>query len=92
MQPYETKTFSQYWYPIQKIGPAKNANTEAAVNLEFDGDRVRVGVCVTARRQVRVVLACNGDLVLDQQERIGPEKPFVRTLKTDGAEPEKCIP
>lgn len=36
LHPYETKTFSQYWYPIQSIGPAKNANTEAAVNLGVD--------------------------------------------------------
>ncbi len=35
LQPYETKTFSQFWYPIQKTGPAKNANTQAAVNLDF---------------------------------------------------------
>ena len=41
LQPYETKTFSQYWYPIQKIGPAKNANTEAAVNLEVRCGTVR---------------------------------------------------
>jgi tetratricopeptide (TPR) repeat protein len=91
IEPYETKTFSQYWYPIRKIGPAKNAHTEAAVNLEFDGDRVRVGVCVTARRNVRVVLTYDGNPVLDQQESIGPEKPFVTTLETNGAQPEKFI-
>lgn len=75
----------------QEIGPAKNANTEAAVNLEFDGDRVRVGVCVTARRDARILLTCDGNSVLDQRESLGPEKPFVTTLETDGAQPEKCI-
>lgn len=53
LQPYETKSFSQYWYPIQQIGPAKNANTEAAVNLELDAQGMHWGVCVTTRRQVR---------------------------------------
>lgn len=91
LEPFETKTFRQYWYPIQKIGPAKNANTEAAVNLEFDGDSVRVGVCATARRKVRIVLSRNGDIVLDQQASVGPEKPFLKTMKTDGARPEKHI-
>jgi tetratricopeptide (TPR) repeat protein len=33
LQPGETKTWSQYWYPIQKIGPAQQANLEAAVAL-----------------------------------------------------------
>jgi tetratricopeptide (TPR) repeat protein len=91
LEPYETKTFRQYWYPIQKIGPAKNANTEAAVNLEFEGDSVRVGVCATSRRKVRVVLSMNGDIVLDQQANLSPEKPFLKTLKSDGARPEKHI-
>ena len=32
LQPGETKTWSQYWYPIQKIGPAQHANLDAAVS------------------------------------------------------------
>ena len=91
LEPYETKTFRQYWYPIQKIGPAKNANTEAAVNLDFDGDDARVGVCVTSRRKVRMVLARNGDIVLDQQATLAPGRPFIKVMKTDGARPEKHI-
>jgi tetratricopeptide (TPR) repeat protein len=89
MQPYETKTFSQYWYPIQKIGPAKNANTEAAVNLEFDGNSARVGVCVTSRRNVRIILTCNGSLVLDQQLGLSPALPFTEEVETDSPRPEE---
>jgi tetratricopeptide (TPR) repeat protein len=39
--PYETKTFSQYWYPIRKIGPASNATKDAAISIHGN----RVGVC-----------------------------------------------
>lgn len=31
--PYETKTFSQYWWPYKNLGPVKNANTQLAVSL-----------------------------------------------------------
>ena len=31
--PYETKTFSQYWWPYKNLGPVKNANTLLAVAL-----------------------------------------------------------
>ena len=31
--PYETKTFSQYWWPYKNLGPVKNANTKLAVSL-----------------------------------------------------------
>ena len=81
LQPYETKTFSQYWYPIQKIGPAKNANTEAAVNLEFDPGLARVGVCVTSQRVVRVLLARKGKPVIDERLEISPGQPFTKTIE-----------
>ena len=47
LAPGETKTFSQFWYPIQKIGPAQTANTDAAVSLTVNQGVARVGVCVT---------------------------------------------
>ena len=34
LQPGETKTWSQFWYPIQKIGPAQHANLDAAISLQ----------------------------------------------------------
>ena len=34
LAPGETKTFSQYWYPIQETGPVHQANLEAAVRLD----------------------------------------------------------
>lgn len=91
LQPYETKTFSQYWYPIQKIGPAKNANKEAAVNLEFGEGSARVGVFVPMRRQVRVVLSRNGNLVLDKQMELSPGQPFIETIEGDVSRPEKHL-
>jgi len=87
LQPYETKTFSQYWYPIRKIGPAKNANTEAAVNLEIDADSVRIGVCVTSRRSVRIVLTRSGQPLLDQEREMIPGQPFVQSIEASGAGP-----
>ena len=44
LQPGETKTWSQYWYPIQKIGPAHQANLHAAVSLLVRDGHARVGV------------------------------------------------
>ena len=76
LQPYETKTFSQYWYPIQKIGPAKNANTVAAVNFEISDDGIHVGVCVTSRRQVRLLLTRNDEAFFEKRIEIAPGDPF----------------
>jgi tetratricopeptide (TPR) repeat protein len=48
LQPNETKTWSQFWYPIQKIGPALHANRAAAVSLCVGQRQIRVGVAVSA--------------------------------------------
>lgn len=84
LQPYETRSFSQYWYPIQKIGPAKNANTEAAVNLEFEAGCARLGVCVTAPRRIRVQLARSGKALFDRRMELRPGNPFVHTVEDCG--------
>jgi tetratricopeptide (TPR) repeat protein len=46
--PYETRTFSQFWWPIQHIGPAQQANEVAALALEIRDDRrIALGLCVS---------------------------------------------
>ncbi len=78
LQPYETKTFSQYWYPIQEIGPAKNANRLLAVNLECTTGKWKLGVCATESIQnARVVLAGGNQIFLERQVSLLPGKPFV---------------
>lgn len=47
LNPGETKIWSQFWYPIQKIGPAHEASTRAALHFNRLGSTVRLGVCVT---------------------------------------------
>jgi len=47
LMPGETKVFSQYWYPIQEIGPAQTANRDAALNLTTSDSTARIGICVT---------------------------------------------
>jgi tetratricopeptide (TPR) repeat protein len=36
LQPYEEKSFKQYFMPYKNIGVVKNASTDSAVNLEID--------------------------------------------------------
>ena len=91
LQPFETKAFSQFWYPIQKIGPVKNANTEAAVNLEFEKDSARIGVHVTCRRKIRTIVTCSGRIVLDEQHDLAPGQPLVKRIGTEDTSPEEYI-
>jgi tetratricopeptide (TPR) repeat protein len=82
LQPYETRMFSQYWYPIQEIGPAKNANRLAAVNLEMAGRKLKVGVSTTeAFQQLRVTVTTGERIVLNETRDIRPGQPWVETIE-----------
>lgn len=89
LQPYETRTFSQYWYPIQKIGPAKNANEHVAVNLEADAARIRIGVCVTSPRSVRILLTLSAKPIFEKRLELSPGKPFTQEIEAQGGRPNE---
>ncbi len=57
MQPYETRSFVLSWYPFRGIGGVKNANLDAAVNLEVVGrEGARLGFCSPLPREKARVL------------------------------------
>ena len=86
LQPGETKTWSQYWYPIRDIGPVQAATTEAALSLHSEKGAVQVGVCVTeAFAKARLELSIAGSLIESWTGDLSPE----RTLSWSAKLPEK---
>ncbi|HEY0945635.1 MAG TPA: DUF5107 domain-containing protein [Opitutaceae bacterium] len=82
LQPGETRTWSQYWYPIQKIGPARHATREGAVSLRVDGAKARIGVAVTAEHaNATVTLRAGNRLVFSEPRALSPAAPFVAEVK-----------
>ena len=80
LQPGETKSWSQYWYPIQKIGPAHHANLDAAVSLTLARETFRVGIAVTRtfRKAVVRLERTNGSARAEWNIDLSPAKPFLR--------------
>ncbi len=82
LQPGETKTWSQYWYPIQKIGPAEHANLNAAVSLNLIGEELRVGVAVTSHQpEATLTIAVKGKRVANFQLDLSPGMPSIKSIK-----------
>lgn len=78
LMPGETKSWSQYWYPIREIGPARAANVDAALGLAMGEGRIRIGVCATrAIPGARVRLECGGAETMEWGADLGPDRPFV---------------
>lgn len=80
LQPYETKTFSQYWYPLRALRAVKNANLEAAVNLEAGDEAIFVGLNTTARyHAVTATLRNSSGVIWATTLDVAPDQPFVQT-------------
>jgi tetratricopeptide (TPR) repeat protein len=81
LQPYETRTWSQFWYPIQQIGPAKNANRFAAVNMEPIDGKLRVGICVTEPfERAKLLVTAGGKTILKDISDLTPGRPYLREV------------
>ena len=82
LQPGETKTWTQYWAPLAKIGPAQHANYEAAVSLSLDSRRLRLGIAVFAAHPgTRVSLVIKGRRFRDITANLAPATPFLATFE-----------
>jgi len=82
IKPYEVKTFKQYWYPVREIGGFKNANLDAAVNLEIDDDVADIGFNATSQlTDAMVILALGDKIILEEIVDIGPDIPYTKQIQ-----------
>ena len=91
LSPWETKTFSQYWYPIREIGPVQKANLNAAVSLSVSERKAQVGVCVTQQvSAARVCLEVKGRKLSEWVHDLSPRGAFLQAVDLpSGTMPEE---
>ncbi|HEY3760447.1 MAG TPA: DUF5107 domain-containing protein [Verrucomicrobiae bacterium] len=79
LQPGETKTWSQSWYPIRKIGPAQHANLDAAISLQMlpGKKKVRFGVAVTRKLRVKILLTAQSKKLFSATRELSPAQPLI---------------
>jgi tetratricopeptide (TPR) repeat protein len=88
LQPYEEKTFTQYFMPYKNIGMVKNASTEAAVNLEVDRGQgiANVHAYATARYENAVIELCGpGGKLLSRTVTLTPAETFAAQVNITAA-------
>jgi len=83
VQPGEVKLATQLYYPIRGLGGIKNANPDAAVNLEVNANRVaRLAFNTTpAFSGAKAVLSAGGRTLFEKTIDIGPDKPFAHEME-----------
>jgi tetratricopeptide (TPR) repeat protein len=77
LAPGETKTFSQFWYPIREIGVPDLANLDAALRVERVGNSLLVHLQVTSERQQSTLRVRADDMECDPwRGDLKPETPL----------------
>ena len=77
MQPYEEKTFTQYFLPYRELGVVKNASQDLLLNLDKEGDKAIVKIFATSlQKKARIVL----EGFLDETLDLSPEQVFEREI------------
>jgi tetratricopeptide (TPR) repeat protein len=81
LQPFEERSFTMNWYPFREIDGVKNANLDAAVNLEVTNGVARFGFCATREFPRATVRLKAGDkLLVEENISINPAKPYTHQV------------
>lgn len=86
LQPYEEKSFVQYFLPYRELGVVKNANKDLLLNIckEEEG-KARLKIFATSRQEVRILLrGADSNVYLDKEATVTPEYLLDETVDTGG--------
>jgi tetratricopeptide (TPR) repeat protein len=91
LQPYEEKSWVQYFMPYSEVGDVKNASKEAIVNVETKSGTTAVILYTTSvRRNLRLTLTDGeGRIVCDKTASVSPAEPYQTSVETGAAKPEE---
>jgi tetratricopeptide (TPR) repeat protein len=81
LQPFEERSFEMNFYPFRGIDGVKNANLDAAVNLDVKDGKAIFGFCTTKTYPEATVTLKNGNnVLLEEKISINPGKPYAKQV------------
>lgn len=79
--PYEEKTFTQYFLPYKNVGAVKNANLNAAINLEVLDGKAFVSVYSPQKTDVKIKLSGKIEKYITEEFSLSPETPYTSVVQ-----------
>lgn len=74
LQPYEEKTFTQYFMPYRELGVVKNATSDLLMNLLIEEGKCRLKVFATSKQDdLHIVIKQHGEVCWEQVCNLTPE-------------------
>ncbi len=89
LQPYEEKSFVQYFMPYRELGVVKQASRDLLLNVEpqDESGRVNLKLFATSHQEVQVVLRIQqGEVYYDNFVRLSPEKLLDEMIDIQGTD------
>lgn len=81
MQPYEEKTFVQYFMPYREVGVVKNATKDIVVGLEVNANEAYIKLYTTSPfDQLQVTLLKGEQLLFSETIDTSPENPYLQKV------------
>jgi tetratricopeptide (TPR) repeat protein len=81
LQPYEERSFEMNFYPFRGIQGVKNANLDAAVNLDVKDGKADFGFYTTKTyANATVTLKAGNRVLLEEKTAINPGKPYAKSV------------
>ena len=76
----DTTSWQETWFPVAGIGGVSYADGNGAVHLRNGADGLEVGVFPIRSVAGRLLVAVDGQLILEEDVTVGPAQPFHRVL------------
>jgi len=81
LQPYEEKTFKQYFMPYREVGVVKNASKDVVVSLEVAGSEADIKLYTTSPfEQLKVTILKDEQVIFSETISSSPENPYLRKI------------
>jgi tetratricopeptide (TPR) repeat protein len=81
LAPYETRTFSQCWWPFQALGPVQQADRDLALRCTAEDRRLTLGVAAAGDHgPLRLRLHAAGGVLADLDVVAAPGRPWTGTV------------
>ena len=93
LQPYEEKSWVQYFMPYAEVGYVKNATKDMILNVDVQGNNTKLILYATGKQpKVRVLVKDVSDKILfDNTVNISPAEPFCVEFSSNGVLAENMI-
>ena len=88
IQPYEEKSFTQYFMPYREVGIVKQASRDFIMNVDQAEQGIRLRILATSAHDVTLHITEGSRTITERRLSLSPESVFDETIWLDGAQME----